>query len=89
MIVASIFVHVLFNCTNEVDYDRLIKRNDIYYETNSENPFSGKSVKSYENGQQKFIAEFKNGKQHGTYKKWYENGQQQDISEWEDGERVK
>ena len=85
-IIVLLSVFILLNCTKEVARDKLVKRNGIYYEINSENPFSGKSVVMHENGQQMETGELKDGKLHGTGKRWYENGQQKEITEFKHGE---
>jgi len=84
MMIVSVFI--LFNCTKEVDYEDLEMIAGLWYEDNSEEPYSGKTIGLYENGQQKLIFEYKDGKLHGTLKEWHENGQQRAISEVKDGE---
>ena len=42
-----IFVVILTSCSNEVPYDRLVERNGLIYEVNSETPFTGKTIEYY------------------------------------------
>jgi antitoxin component YwqK of YwqJK toxin-antitoxin module len=70
---SSIF---LIACSpKEVSFETLQNRNNIFYEVNVREPFTGIAFTMYENGQMKKEAEFKNGLLHGNYTEWYENGQ--------------
>ena len=68
-----------------VDDSKLVKRGGLYYEVNSEDPFSGTMVAYYSNGQKKGEAEYRYGKKHGKFIKYYENGQKENESEYRDG----
>ena len=58
-----------------IDAKRLVKRGGLEYEVNSEEPFTGKIIGYYPNGQQEAECEFRAGKEHGKVVMWYENGQ--------------
>ena len=69
---------LLVSCSNEVNEVpsvRLVERNSITYEVNSETPFTGSSVVFYENGQLRFRENYKDGKLDGLWEWFHENGQ--------------
>lgn len=65
----------LVSCSNEVPSDKLVQREGITYEVNSDTPFTGTLVEFYENGQLERKVDYKNGKQTGSSEKFFENGQ--------------
>jgi len=79
-IVVVLSVSVLFNCTKEVGEDELVERNGLMYEKNSDDPFSGKSIAYFGNGQKYISVTYTEGKADGLVEEWYENGQIQ--SRW-------
>jgi len=50
-------------------------------------PYSGASKSMHENGQIRFLNQYKDGKQEGLAFWWYENGQKAWKSTWEDGKQ--
>jgi len=50
-------------------------RGGTKYEKNTEEPFTGKYVKYYEDGQKKLEEHYKNGKLEGISTGWFDNGQ--------------
>ena len=58
-----------------VDASKLVKRDGLAYEGDSETPFTGVMVEKHENGQKKAEGPFKDGKIEGLVTEWYENGQ--------------
>lgn len=81
----------LFSCgkEKEIDYTKLQNRNEVYYEINQEEPFTGIGIKKYENGQLQIIQHFKNGIEDGDFKIYYLNGQLQAEGIFKDGKVVK
>ncbi len=55
--------------------DQLVERQDLYYEINSETPFTGLLRDVYPNGQKKRDGNFVHGVLDGGMTAWYENGQ--------------
>ncbi len=53
------------------------ERNGLVYLPNQEEPFTGKNLCKYENGQNKVEGNYKDGKLDGKWTFWYENGQKQ------------
>jgi hypothetical protein len=51
------------------------ERNYLFYLPNQQEPFSGKNLCEYENGQKKFEGNIKDGKLDGKWTSWHENGQ--------------
>ena len=49
-------------------------RDGLAYDVNTNQPFTGKQVDYYENGQPLIETNFKDGKWHGPYITWHENG---------------
>ena len=60
---------------SEVPSDKLLERNGIKYEINSQTPFAGVATVYYESGQLEFKDTYKGGKRNGIYEEYYENGQ--------------
>ena len=67
----------MVGCGKTVDFSKLVERDGLMYEGDSETPFTGVMVDKYENGQKKFEATFKDGKQEGLSSGWYENGKKE------------
>jgi antitoxin component YwqK of YwqJK toxin-antitoxin module len=61
------------------------ERNGLVYLPNQEEPFTGKNLCKYENGQKKVEGSYKDGKEDGKWTWWYENGQIQSEANWKDG----
>jgi len=59
----------------ELSFENLVERNDLTYEINNENTFSGKAFSKYENLQFKEIGFFEDGKKVGVWEYFAENGQ--------------
>ncbi|MFH1038587.1 MAG: hypothetical protein V1789_07980 [PVC group bacterium] len=72
-----------------VDDDQLIELDGLQYEVNSEEPFTGKAVLYWPNGQKSMESEFRDGKEHGKFNCWNENGQKMDEFEYCDGKLMK
>ncbi|ODS29999.1 MAG: putative antitoxin YwqK [Candidatus Scalindua rubra] len=63
-------------CSKEpIEVDKLVYRNRIAYEINSDKPFSGKAIGYYDNGQKEEERTYKDGVKDGTWIRWYGNGQ--------------
>lgn len=60
---------------NEVDISKKQVRNGIVYEVNDPNPFTGKFVGNYDNGQLKISEIYENGIAQGVQSTYYKNGQ--------------
>ena len=69
-----------------VDGDKIEERDDLYYFEGK--LFTGFAVDKYENGQKKYEATLKDGKEHGLYTQWYENGQKSWEGTFKDGEEI-
>ena len=69
-------VFLLSACApSEVPYDKLLERNGLKYEINSQTGFTGVATVYYENGQLDTKATYKDGKLNGIYEEYYEDGQ--------------
>ena len=61
------------------------ERNGLVYLPNQEEPFTGKNLCKYENGQNKVKGNYKDGKPDGKWTWWYENGQKKEESNYKYG----
>lgn len=59
----------------EILASELVERNGIAYQVDSNEPFTGSSVKFHENGRLKNRANYKDGKKEGLNEWFWENGQ--------------
>ena len=71
---------------SEVPSDKILERNGIKYEINSQIPFTGVVTEYWENGQLMFKTTFKDGELNGIFVEYYENGQLQFKDTYKDGE---
>ena len=75
----------LVSCSNEVPIDKLVERNGITYEVNSNTPFTGSSVSYFENGELQYRRNFKDGKHEGLWESFDEEGNLTKTEEYKDG----
>ena len=68
-----------------VAFSKLVERDGLMYEGDSETPFTGVMVKNHENGQKEREATYKDGKQEGLATTWYVNGQKWSEATYKDG----
>ena len=67
---------LLISCSpKEIPSNQLNERNNLYYEINSEIPFSGATLEYYPNGQIKYKKNYSEGKLYGLSERFYPNGQ--------------
>ena len=78
----------MVGCGGTVDASKLVKRDGLTYEGDSETPFTGVAVDKYENGQKHYEATFKDGKYDGLSTSWYQNGQKEWETTYKDGKAV-
>ena len=71
-----------------VDASKLVKRGGLFYEGDSETPFTGVAVTKHENGQKELEATFKDGKDDGLSTMWRENGKKKAEATFMDGKVV-
>ena len=70
-----------------IDFDSLEERNDLLYQNNESEPFSGWAKSMYDSGQVQGLAQFKDGKMNGLMTAWHENGQKMIEGTFKDGKR--
>ena len=63
---------------SEVPSDKLLERNGLKYEINSQTPFAGVATVYYENGQLEKKVTYKDGVKNGPSEYYHENGQEKD-----------
>ncbi len=74
IIISLFFSFLIGSCSKEIDKSRLQERSGLAFEVNSENPYSGKIVSFYNNGQKREEMIYKDGKLNDFCLKWHENG---------------
>ena len=77
----------MVGCGKTVDFSKLVERDGLWYEGDSETPFTGVAVDKYENGQKKVEGTWKDGKEEGLMTRWHENGQKEAEGTFKDGKR--
>jgi antitoxin component YwqK of YwqJK toxin-antitoxin module len=86
-LVVLLAVLVSAGCGSKVvNENKLVERDGLKYEVNSEKPFTGTMVSDYPNGKKKQEREYRDGKLNGIVSNWYENGQKESVGEWKDGQ---
>ena len=78
----------MVGCGQTVDASKLVERDELWYEGDSETPFTGATVSKYENGQKEGEGTFKDGKAEGLQTIWHYNGKKRAEAIWKDGELV-
>ena len=68
-----------------VDASKLVTRDGLRYEGDSETPFTGVVVAKHENGQKASETTFKDGKPEGLATMWHKNGQKRSETTFKDG----
>ncbi len=58
-----------------IGFAHIVRRKGISYEAGKNEPFTGKAIDFYGNGQKKLEYNYRNGRQHGHSLFWYPNGQ--------------
>ena len=71
-----------------VDFSKLVERDGLMYEGDSETPFTGVMVSKHENGQKRSEVNMKDGKPEGLVTQWHENGQKLSEATYKDGKVV-
>jgi uncharacterized protein len=66
---------LLVSCAKEIPADKLLTRQGLSYEVNSDKPYTGLVVTFHENEQLKTKSNYKEGKKEGVFEQYYNNGQ--------------
>ena len=68
---------LMVGCAQErvIDIELLQDRNGVGYEVNASEPYTGRVIGTYENGQKKAEDTYVNGELEGVATSWYRNGQ--------------
>ena len=69
-----------------VDVSKLVERDGLVYEGDSETPFTGVVVGYFRNGQKSSEVTYKDGKKEGLSTHWYKNGQKNVEATYKDGD---
>jgi len=90
--IITLFIILLLNIScseKEVINDKIQKENDYsyIYVGDEENPYTGKIVAKYENGNKKWEVNYKNGIKEGIQIDWYENGEKKMEGYYKNGKK--
>jgi len=67
---------LLISCSpKEIPSNKLVERNNIFYEVNSDDPYTGSTYQTHPNGQLKYKSTYMKGKLDGPKEEYHENGQ--------------
>ena len=82
--IALLLLPIIMGCNTDrsINYDKLIT---IKYVRGEELPYTGSSIKKYENGKTEFEAHYENGLLNGTFHNYYENGNKESETEYLNG----
>ena len=78
---------LIVGCSKTVDENKLVERDGIKYEVNTDKPFSGKTFITYENGQNKVEGSWKSGIKDGLWTYYSENGSKDSSGTYKDGKK--
>ncbi len=69
-----------------IDNDQLVRKGNMYYLENTDEPYTGKCYKFYKkSGNKGFKGQYKNGLKTGLWEFWYDNGKQKLIGTYKNG----
>ena len=71
----------------EVYEGELLERDGLYYKPRSLEPFAGALIGRYDNGQLRFIGNYKDGKESGLWELYHKNGQLWEKGNYVDGKK--
>ena len=82
-LIPFIFIVILTSCSNEVPFDRVVERNGLIYEVNTEVPFTGKTIEYYfDTNSTKDVEDrikstgfYNKGLKDGLFETFHQNGQ--------------
>lgn len=86
--IATFILLTLVGCGKEIDISQKQVRKGIVYTVNEDKPFSGKVVGKFENGKDKLVEKFKDGKYDGEQLYYYDNGQIKEKISYQAGNPV-
>ena len=84
----TILILFIASCSKEISFDRIVERDNLAYEVNSQTPYNGKALIYFENGQVELQVTYKNGEM-DKGERYYENGQLEYKATYKNGEIVK
>lgn len=70
-----------------VSIGELVERGGVFYQENSEQPYTGRVVSKYVDGQLRLESYYSDGRKDGVETSWYEDGSVRRESGYKDGER--
>ncbi len=79
----------LVSSINAREVSQLEERDGVMYELNKEEPFTGRHVTYYENGQKESDGNYKEGKADGLWTYWDKDGNITKTETYSNGELVK
>lgn len=96
-LILSLFLLTVTSCSHaiapevpevlEVSHDKLVERAGVTYQVDSDEPFTGRSVRFHENGKLQNKTDYKNGKKEGLSEWYWENGNLGQRGNLKDGKK--
>lgn len=85
--IVLVFTSIIFHSCQqkELHSTSLVERNDLVYEVNKTDPYTGKVFQKYSNDQFEYIGQYREGLKDGSWASFYENGQIEKESQYENG----
>ena len=78
----------MVGCGGSVDGSKFVERDGLWYEGDSETPFTGAERGGYPNGQKMYEHNYKDGWPEGLSTSWHKNGQKKREATFKYGKRV-
>ena len=79
---------LLVSCApSDIPPEKLEERQGVYYEVNSQIPYSGPIERYYENRQWKVMGNYKDGKREGLWEEYHDNGKLKETGNYKDGKQ--
>ena len=80
-------VLLITGCWNNINFiPKLVEQNKVYYEVNSNTPYTGKAISDYPSGVTRHEWSFKDGRKDGAQISWHANGQKKSETYMKGGE---
>ena len=79
-----IVVFIVISCSKEIPSEKLVERNGLSYEINTETPYTGVTLSYHTNGQLSSRVRYKNGLKDGSSEIYNQNGQIIDLRNYKE-----
>ena len=87
LIILSLVFLSGYSYSQKIAPRKLVERQGVTYQINSQTPFTGTVVDYHDNGQLKWKWNYRDGKQDGLEESYYDNGQVRSKGTYKDGKK--